>query len=105
MVVAKIFYFHPYLGKSSNLTSIFLDGLKPPASICRGMKRKELKPGMAQVVFPPVVIGHMWRSDLNSHYFHVIGEGHQPNSGGVYSHYKDSLLKVGSWSSQKKRDF
>ena len=27
---SKIFYFHPYLGKSSNLTHIFLNGLKPP---------------------------------------------------------------------------
>ena len=32
---------------------------------------------------------------LNSHYFHVIGDGHQPYSRGLYTHYKDSLLKVG----------
>ena len=32
---------------------------------------------------------------LNSHYFHIIGDGHQPNSRGLYTHYKDSLLKVG----------
>ena len=31
----------------------------------------------------------------NSHYFHIIGDGHQPNSRGLYTHYKDSLLKVG----------
>ena len=35
------------------------------------------------------------RSGLNSHYFHIIGDGHQPNSRGLYTHYKDSLLKVG----------
>ena len=35
---------------------------------------------------------------LNSHYFHIIGDGHQPNSRGLYTHYKDSLLKVG-WPS------
>ena len=29
---SNIFYFHPYLGKSSNLTNIFQMGLKPPAS-------------------------------------------------------------------------
>ena len=27
---------------------------------------------------------------LNSHYFHIIGDGHQPNSIGLYTHYKDS---------------
>ena len=25
----------------------------------------------------------------------IIGDGHQPNSRGLYTHYKDSLLKVG----------
>ena len=29
---------------------------------------------------------------LNPHYFHIIGDGHQPNSRGLYTHYKDSLL-------------
>ena len=33
---------------------------------------------------------------LNSHWFPVVGDGHQPNRRGVYTHYKDSLLKVGS---------
>ena len=32
---------------------------------------------------------------INSLYFHIIGDGHQPNSRGLYTHYKDSLLKVG----------
>ena len=32
---------------------------------------------------------------INSQYFHTIGDGHQPNSRGLYTHYKDSLLKVG----------
>ena len=27
---------------------------------------------------------------LKSHYFHIIGDGHQPNSRGLYTHYKDS---------------
>ena len=27
---------------------------------------------------------------LNSHYFHIIGDGYQPNSRGLYTHYKDS---------------
>ena len=30
------------------------------------------------------------RSGLNYHYFHMIGDGHQPNSRGLYTHYKDS---------------
>ena len=30
-----------------------------------------------------------------SYYFHIVGDGHQPNSGGFYTSYKDSLLKVG----------
>ena len=41
---------------------------------------------------------------LNSHYFHIIGDGHQPNSRGLYTHYKDSQLKVG-WPSPKYCDF
>ena len=40
---------------------------------------------------------------LNSHYFHTIGDGHQPNSRGLYTHYKDSLWKVGWPSPQKTR--
>ena len=32
---------------------------------------------------------------LDSHYFNIIGDGHQPNSRGLYTQYKDSLLKVG----------
>ena len=37
-----------------------------------------------------VVKIHMCQG-LNSHYFHIIGDGHQPNSRGLYTHYKDSL--------------
>ena len=32
---------------------------------------------------------------LNSHYFHIIGDGHQPNSRGLYTQYKDSVIKGG----------
>ena len=32
VVVSNIFYFHPYLGKWSNLTNMFSTGLKPPTS-------------------------------------------------------------------------
>ena len=32
---------------------------------------------------------------LNSLYFHIIGDGHQPNSRGLYTHLNDSLLKGG----------
>ena len=32
---------------------------------------------------------------LNSHHFHIIGDGHQPNSRGLYTHYKDSVIKGG----------
>ena len=27
---------------------------------------------------------------INSHYFHIIGDGHQPTSRGLYTHYEDS---------------
>ena len=27
---------------------------------------------------------------INSHYFHIIGDGHQPNSRGLFTNYKDS---------------
>ena len=30
---------------------------------------------------------------INSHYFHTIGDGHQPNSRGLYTHYKDSYQR------------
>ena len=32
---------------------------------------------------------------LNSQNFHIIGDGHQPNSRGLYTHYKDSVIKGG----------
>ena len=32
---------------------------------------------------------------LNPHYFHIMGDGHQPNTRGLYTHYQDSLLKGG----------
>ena len=32
---------------------------------------------------------------INSHYFQIIGDGHQPNSRGLYTHYKDSVIKGG----------
>ena len=35
------------------------------------------------------------RSGLNSHYLHIIGDGHQPNSRGLYTHYKDSVPTKG----------
>ena len=38
---------------------------------------------------------HHMCQGLNSHYFHTIGDGHQPNSRGLYTHYQDSLLKGG----------
>ena len=27
---------------------------------------------------------------INSHYFHIIGDGHKPKSRGLYTNYKDS---------------
>ena len=30
------------------------------------------------------------RSGLNSHCFPMVGDGHQPNSRGLYTHYNDS---------------
>ena len=51
-------------------------------------------------------IGDHMCQGLNSHYFHIIGDGHQPNSRGLYTHnYKDSLLKVGGLPSPIKRNF
>ena len=38
---------------------------------------------------------HYMCQGLNSHYFHIIGDGHQPNSRGLYTHYKDSVIKGG----------
>ena len=36
-----------------------------------------------------ISVNHMCQG-LNSHYFHIIGDGHQPNSRGLNTHYKDS---------------
>ena len=47
--------------------------------------------------FTKVYLFHMCQG-LNSHYCHITGGGHQPNSKGLYIHYKDSLSKVG-WPS------
>ena len=35
-------------------------------------------------VTPKCAIG-----SINYHYFHIIGDGHQPNGRGLYTHYKD----------------
>ena len=39
---------------------------------------------------------------LNSHFFHIIGYGHQPNSRGLYTHYKDSYFSGGIFPIPKK---
>ena len=39
---------------------------------------------------------------LNSHYFHIIADGHQPTSRGLYTHYKDSVIKGGRSPIPKK---
>ena len=45
------------------------------------------------------------RSGLNSHYFHIIGDGKlNPIVGFIGPHYKDSLLKVGGFPSPITRD-
>ena len=46
--------------------------------------------GMKIPVFSICAIG-----SINSHCFHIIGAGHQPNSRGLNTHYKDCLLRVG----------
>ena len=40
-------------------------------------------------ILQTMIINHGCQG-LNSHYFHIIGDGHQPNSRGLYTHYKDS---------------
>ena len=40
--------------------------------------------------FPPSAGWCHLCQGLNSHYFHILGDGHQPNSRGLYTHYKDS---------------
>ena len=42
MVVSNIFYFHPYLGKISNLTNIFQMGWKHPPAFVRSFSPKEM---------------------------------------------------------------
>ena len=49
---------------------------------------------MFLLFFKPQKLGKkpIWHvcQGLNSHYFHIIEDGHQPNSRGLYTHYKDS---------------
>ena len=48
------------------------------------------------VVEPPVELPLIYMCQgLNSHYFHIIGDGHQPNSRGLYTHCKDFVIKGG----------
>ena len=45
---------------------------------------------------------------LNSHYFHIIGDGHQPNIRGLYTHYKDSAAgaaMVVAWALTKRMPY
>ena len=44
----------------------------------------------AQLVPTEVIVSLYLCQGLNYHYFHIIGDGHQPNSRGLYTHYKDS---------------
>ena len=50
--------------------------------------------GITLHLYLPVLLGGGTTQDmcqgLNSHYFHIIGDGHQPNSRGLYTQYKDS---------------
>ena len=41
-------------------------------------------------------------SKLPLQYFHIIGDGHQPNSRGLYTHYKDSRHFPGGMSKLPK---
>ena len=54
------------------------------------MNREAAKLGL-QVLFHEN-LGRVFQvcQGLNSHCFHIIGDGHQPNSRGLYTHYKDS---------------
>ena len=61
--------------------------LKVPLVVDRGFVGDEILPSHGG--------GFYMCQGLNSHHFHIIGDGHQPNSRGLYTHYKDSLLKVG----------
>ena len=41
---------------------------------------------------PKQQANHMCQG-LNSHYFHIIRDGHQPNSRGLYTHYKSLVAR------------
>ena len=52
----------------------------------RNVSRKWL---ITMVIVNPQVLGFFpfnMCQGLNSHYFHIIGDGHQPNSRGLYTH-------------------
>ena len=64
-----------------------------PMKKTRYKNRGELREPVILKVPTVVKIHVCW--GLDSHWFPVVGDGHQPNSRGLYTHYKDSLLKVG----------
>ena len=73
---------------------------KPLASVAFSQnlatKCHVISQGLLHVLFEGLGLIRFDKSDgdvcqgLNFHYFHTIGDGHQPNSRGLYTHYKDS---------------
>ena len=71
----------------SNLTiAYFSNGLKAPTIEIVQLKIKRLE----ETRMSQKEMCFYMCQGLNSYYFHIIGDGHQPNSRGLYTHYKDS---------------
>ena len=53
--------------------------------------------------FSPAAEAKSWMKWRHMHCFPVVGDGHQPNSRVLYTHYKDSLFLVG-WVYPQRRE-
>ena len=82
-----MFFFNiTVLGDLSYCSRIFVGLQSGPLPVLYGVKCS--KNGLKLVTFGAHLVDMC--QGLNSHYFHIIGDGHQPNSRGLYTHCKDS---------------
>ena len=55
-----------------------------------GKVRKKVNPSQAQILVEGMRETCEGIGSINTHCFHILGDGHQPSSRGLYTYYKDS---------------
>ena len=74
----------PGFFSQANLVSVSISGTNLSQQLLEPKKMGENSQGLR---FSVAICAIGW---INSHYLHIVGDGHQPNSRGLYTHYKDS---------------